>query len=73
MFTQLVNQSVAVGLKITEVAHDMQRQVAQYVVKQGLVNSYDTWHGTELYFYSWMLLCTKFCRNEECVKGDKED
>ena len=68
MFTQLVNQSVAVGLKITEVAHDMQRQVAQYVVKQGLVNSYDTWYGTD----SWMLLCTKFCRNEECVEGDED-
>ena len=51
MFTQLVNQSVAIGLKITEVANNMQRQVAQYVVKQGLANSYDTWHGIELYFY----------------------
>ena len=68
-----INQSVIVGLKITEVAHDMQRQVAQYVIKQELVNSYDTWHGTALHFYPCMLVRTKFCRNKECIKGNEED
>ena len=48
----------------------MQRQVAQYVVKRELVNSYDTWHGPELHFYPCMLVHTKFCRNKE---GDEED
>ena len=36
----------ALGLHITEVAHDIQGQVSKYVTKDlGLVNSYDTWHG----------------------------
>ena len=35
-----------VGLKVTEVAHDMQAQVSKYVRDTlKLVNSYDTWHG----------------------------
>ena len=34
------------GLKPTEVAHDIQLQVASYVEKElKLVNSFDTWHG----------------------------
>ena len=33
------------GLRITEVSHDIQQQVSHYVTEQGLVNSYDTWHG----------------------------
>ena len=32
-------------LKVTEVAHDIQVQVARYVQDMGFVNSYDTWHG----------------------------
>ena len=34
-----------VGLKVIEVAHDMQAQVSKYVRELKLVNSYDTWHG----------------------------
>ena len=36
------------GLKVTEVAHDIQMQVARYLQDMGFVNSYDTWHGKEL-------------------------
>ena len=32
-------------LKVTEVAHDIQVQVARYMQDMGFVNSYDTWHG----------------------------
>ncbi|XP_064401110.1 uncharacterized protein LOC135347149 [Halichondria panicea] len=36
------------GIEVIEVAHDMQAQVAKYVSdKLGLINSYDTWHGTK--------------------------
>ena len=35
------------GINITEVAHDIQAQVSKYVKETlGLVESYDTWHGT---------------------------
>ena len=34
-----------VGLRVTEVAHDIQQQVSRFVTEMGLVNSYDTWHG----------------------------
>lgn len=34
-----------VGLKVVEVAHDIQQQVSKYVKRLGLVNSFDTWHG----------------------------
>ena len=51
---QLVNRSVVPGFNIKEVAHNMQRQVAQYVVKEGLVNSYDTWHGKVMHVYFHM-------------------
>ena len=37
-----------IGLKVTEVAHDIQMQVARYVQDMGFVNSYDTWHGKYL-------------------------
>ena len=33
------------GLRVVEVAHDIQQQVAKYVRRLGLVNSFDTWHG----------------------------
>ena len=39
--------NVVVGLNIKEVAHDIQKQVAKYVVDCGLVNSFDTWHGIQ--------------------------
>ena len=32
------------GLKVTEVAHDIQVQVARYVQDMGFVNTYETWH-----------------------------
>ena len=36
------------GLKVVEVAHDIQLQVAHYVTKDlKLINSYDTWHGKQ--------------------------
>jgi len=34
------------GLRVVEVAHDIQQQVSKYVTRLGLVNSFDTWHGT---------------------------
>lgn len=34
------------GLKIVEVAHDMQLQVSRYIKQDlKLLNSFDTWHG----------------------------
>ena len=34
------------GLNVTEVAHDYQPQVTQFVTKElHATNSYDTWHG----------------------------
>ena len=33
------------GLNITEVAHDYQCTIKQYVEGLWMVNSYDTWHG----------------------------
>ena len=36
-----------VGINVVELAHDIQAQVSKYVRETlGLVNSYDTWHGT---------------------------
>eukprot|EP00731_Ephydatia_muelleri_P002848 Em0001g2848a len=40
-------QVVARGLNVTEVAHDYQSTVKTYVEQLGMVNSYDTWHGTK--------------------------
>ncbi|KAL5505739.1 hypothetical protein EMCRGX_G007225 [Ephydatia muelleri] len=40
-------QVIARGLNITEVAHDYQATIKQYVQQLGMVNSYDTWHGTK--------------------------
>ena len=37
------------GLKVVEVAHDMQLAVGHYVKKRlKLLNSFDTWHGMKL-------------------------
>jgi hypothetical protein len=36
---------VLIGLKVVEVAHDIQQQVSRYITNLGLVNSFDTWHG----------------------------
>lgn len=39
-----------VGLRVVEVAHDIQQQVSKYVTGVlGMVNSYDTWHGVCLH------------------------
>ena len=36
-----------VGVKVVEVAHDIQSAVSKYIRETlKLVNSYDTWHGT---------------------------
>lgn len=41
-------QVIGRGLRVVEVAHDIQAQVSKYVKETlGLVNSYDTWHGTK--------------------------
>ncbi|KAL5491680.1 hypothetical protein EMCRGX_G017012 [Ephydatia muelleri] len=40
-------QVIAQGLNITEVAHGYQATIKQYVQQLGMVNSYDTWHGTK--------------------------
>eukprot|EP00731_Ephydatia_muelleri_P036853 Em0338g4a len=40
-------QVIARALNITEVAHDYQATIKQYVQQLGMVNSYDTWHGTK--------------------------
>ena len=38
------------GLNITEVAHDMQLQVAKHIKNDlQFVNSFDTWHGESLF------------------------
>ena len=34
------------GLDVREVAHDIQLQVAKYIRDEGMINSFDTWHGT---------------------------
>ena len=40
------NFAVNVGLRIIEIAHDIQSQVGKYVsIDLRLVNSYDTGHG----------------------------
>jgi hypothetical protein len=44
---EVLPQVIARGLRVTEVAHDIQQQVSRYVVSLGLTNSYDTWHGTK--------------------------
>ena len=37
------------GLKVIEVAHDMQLAVGRYVKQDlKLLNSFDTWHGMKL-------------------------
>ena len=63
-----VNIYMYVGLNITEVAHDIQAQVSNYVTKTlGVVNSYDTWHGTNS---QHMLL--PFVKMSNPVHRDKE-
>ena len=38
---------VHVGVKVTEVAHDLQFCVKKFVTEElGVMNSYDTWHGS---------------------------
>ena len=41
-----------VGLRVTEVARDIQQQVSRFVTEQGLVNSYAMWHGV---YYKYFL------------------
>ena len=37
---------IILGLRVTEVAHDMQTQVAKYIKEDlKVTNFYDTWHG----------------------------
>ena len=47
VYTHTCMYNNIIGLKVTEVAHDIQAQVSKYVIGTlRLVNSYDTWHGT---------------------------
>ena len=62
---------IVVGLDVKEVAHDIQRQVAKYVISSGLTNSFDTWHGIMLYHHDYVLQAIHYVinyRNKECVK-----
>ena len=67
------------GLNVTEVAHDMQQQVARYVTVQlGVVNSFDTWHGMinallHIILYSFEFSFVSFIRDEECGQRNEED
>ena len=64
-----------IGLKISEVAHDIQAQVSKYVSeKLGLVNSYDTWHGMFLLRPSPRLttIADDPHRNKECGQDDED-
>ena len=48
-WTGMVASTVHVGVKVTEVAHDHQVCVKKFVTEElGVINSYDTWHGTFL-------------------------
>ena len=44
------------GLNITEVAHDYQSTIKQYVEGLEVVNSYDTWHGMVSICFQCVLL-----------------
>ena len=49
---------VCAGVHVVEVAHDIQAQVAKYVRETlGLVNSYDTWHGTVVFSAAFIINC----------------
>ena len=54
------------GLKIKEVAHDIQQQVSKYINRLGLVNYFDTWHGMRS-----ILLCVLVSTNCICTIGTK--
>ena len=52
-------ECLVLGLRITEVAHDIQQQVSCYVSTElGLVNSYDTWHSIYIHnIFLYIHLC----------------
>ncbi len=62
------------GLRVSEVAHDIQQQVSRFVVSLSLTNSYDTWHGngtrviTDVY-----RIIIHIPRDEECSKTNAQD
>ena len=64
---------VNVGLRVIEVAHDIQSQVGKYVSTDlRLVNSYDTWHGKGLRNHCMcMFQSTSFFRNKECCQTNE--
>ena len=67
------------GLKVVEVAHDMQLAVGRYVKQDlKLLNSFDTWHGMKVtaMVLTCMYVCigtTIPCRNQECCQGACQD
>ena len=55
------NNVIPSGLRVTEVAHDIQQQVSRFITADlSLVNSYDTWHGTT-HNLSVALTCDIIC------------
>ena len=68
------------GLRVTEVAHDIQQQVSRFITADlSLVNSYDTWHGTTHNLHVSVALtcdiymCMYVCRYKECVEAAAQD
>eukprot|EP00731_Ephydatia_muelleri_P029616 Em0021g139a len=53
------------NLNITEVAHDYQTAIKKYVEELGMVNSYDTWHGTKNVAKEMRKICAGTVRNRD--------
>ncbi|KAL5502235.1 hypothetical protein EMCRGX_G008976 [Ephydatia muelleri] len=53
------------GLNITEVAHGYQATIKQYVQQLGMVNSYDTWHGTKNVAKQLHRICASMVRTRD--------
>eukprot|EP00731_Ephydatia_muelleri_P033957 Em0043g1a len=58
-------QVIAQGLNITEVAHGYQATIKQYVQQLGMVNSYDTWHGTKNVAKQLHCICASTVRTRD--------
>eukprot|EP00731_Ephydatia_muelleri_P016107 Em0009g531a len=58
-------QVIAQGLNITEVAHGYQATIKQYVQQLGMVNSYDTWHGTKNVAKQLHRICASMVRTRD--------
>ena len=59
------------GLKVVEVAHDMQLAVERYVKQDlKLLNSFDTWHGMKLTAMV-QSLCLHWCNSTPCRNQER--